>query len=330
MDKVKRYTKEAKIGEGTYAVIYYGKEYLVSPADATDEIITEIPPSNALSGRPVAIKRIKKDPSQLDIETSAIREIKHLKYLSSEYVIELYDVFVQDRHIHIILPYIESNLEIIIRSKKLIFMPFDIKAWMIMICKGINECHSNFIIHRDIKPNNILIGKDGSLKLADFGISVDIGFPLRALTPNVVTRWYKAPEILLNCRNYTFAIDIWALGCVFAELLLRVPYLPGKSDAHQLELIFSTLGTPSEEEWKAINHPTEGIAMPSYIPRTNFSSSFAAAGGDAIDLLSKMLVYNPNERIQISEVLEHRYFTNKPMPTPAENLPFDSEPQSSQ
>ncbi|KAI5191694.1 cyclin-dependent kinase 7 [Nematocida minor] len=328
MDRVKRYTKEAKIGEGTYAIIYFGKEYLVSPSDASDEIITESPPSNALPGRTVAIKRIKKNPSQLDIEIAALREIKHLKYLKSEHIIDLFDIIVQDRHIHIILPYMESNLEVIIRSKKLIFMPQDVKAWMLMICKGLHECHSHFVIHRDIKPNNILVGKDGSLKLADFGISVDIGFPLRALTPNVVTRWYKAPEILLGCTNYTFAIDIWALGCLFAELLQRIPYLPGRSDTHQLELIYSVIGTPTEEEWKEIGHKTEGLAIPSHIPRSNFAVSFGAAGNDAIDLLNKMFVYVPSKRITIDEILSHPYFTNTPAPTPAENLPFDVPAQS--
>lgn len=326
MDKVKRYTKEAKIGEGTYAVIYVGKEYLVNGADASPEVITDSPPANALLGRQVAIKRIKKDSAQLDIEMATLREIKHLKCLKSEYIIELYDIIVQNRHIHLILPYMESNLEVIIRSKKLVFMPQDVKAWMLMICKGIHECHSRFIIHRDIKPNNILVGKDGSLKLADFGISVDIGFPLRMLTPNVVTRWYKAPEILLGSTNYTFAIDIWALGCLFAELLQRNPYLPGKSDAHQLELMYSAIGTPTPEEWLEIGEKTQGIAMPAHVPRCNFAVCFRAAGPDAIDLLNKMLVYAPGKRISIESILNHPYFTNSPPPRPAHQLPFDSIP----
>lgn len=322
MDKVKRYTKEGKIGEGTYAMIYFGKEYLVSPADASDDLITETPPANALPGRSVAIKRIKKDSSQIDIEIAALREIKHLKYLNSEYIIDLLDIIVQDRHIHIILPYMESNLEVIIRCKDLILMPLDVKAWMLMISKAVHECHSHFIIHRDIKPNNILIGKDGSLKLADFGLSVDIGFPLRALTPNVVTRWYKAPEILLGCTNYTFAIDIWALGCVFAELLKRSPFLPGKTDSHQLELIFSLLGNPTEEDFKAIGCDKEPLTIPMDTVKPDISQSFTAAGDDAVDLLQKMFVYRPDQRITITEVLNHPYFTNTPPPTAAEKLPF--------
>ncbi|KAI5167704.1 cyclin-dependent kinase 7 [Nematocida sp. ERTm5] len=324
MDKVKRYTKDVKIGEGTYAVIYMGKEYLVNPADASSEIITETPPHNALPGRQVAIKRIKKDATQLDIEMATLREIKYLNYLKSEYVIELYDTIVQDRHIHLILPYMDSNLEVIIRSKKLIFMPQDVKAWMLMICKGLEECHSRFIIHRDIKPNNILVNKNGELKLADFGISIDIGFPLRMMTPNVVTRWYKAPEILLGCNNYTFAVDIWALGCLFAELLQRSPYLPGKSDAHQLELMYTSIGTPTAEEWEEIGHKKEGLELPAHIPRCNFSLCFGAAGADAIDLLNRMLVYVPSKRITISEILNHPYFTNSPAPTLPHQLPFDS------
>ncbi|EHY66772.1 CMGC/CDK/CDK7 protein kinase [Nematocida ausubeli] len=324
MDKVKRYTKDTKIGEGTYAVIYMGKEYLVNPADASSDIITETPPYNALPGRQIAIKRVKKDAARLDIDMSTLREIKYLNYLKSDYIINLYDTIIQDKRIHLILPYMDSNLEVIIRSKKLIFMPQDVKSWMLMICKGLHECHSRFIVHRDIKPNNILVNRNGELKLADFGLSVDLGLPVRMLTPHVVTRWYKAPEILLGCTNYTFAIDIWALGCLFAELLQRSPYLPGRSDLHQLELIYSTVGTPTIEEWESIGHNKDGLKMPSHVPRCNFASCFGAAGPDAIDLLNKMLVYDPTKRITILEILNHPYFTNSPAPTPPHLLPFDS------
>ncbi|OAG29646.1 cyclin-dependent kinase 7 [Nematocida displodere] len=324
MEKVKRYTKEDKIGEGTYAVIYSGKEYSVPMSNAENTILTDTPPANAVQVRKVAIKRIKLVKGRSGIDFTAIREIKHLKRLATEHVIDLLDVFVQEQHIHIVLPFIESNLEVIIRSKKLVFMPQDVKAWLCMASKGLYECHSRFILHRDIKPNNILIGRDGKLKLADFGLATDFGFPIKDMTNQVITRWYKSPELLLGSTNYTFGVDIWALGCVFAELLLRTPYLPGNDDVHQLELIFAALGTPTEEIWPEIKElPGYRLDLPKH-PRHDLSTLFGAAGVDAIDLLEKMLTYNPRKRIHIKDILTHPYFKNFPQATRSDLLPFDA------
>lgn len=324
MERVKRYTKEEKIGEGTYAVIYSGKEYSVDIANAKEQICTELPPLNAVQERKVAIKRIKRVENRSGIEISALREIKALKRLSSQHIIEILDVFEQDRHIHIVLPYIDTNLEVIIKSKKLVFMPQDIKSWMLMICNGLYECHSKFILHRDIKPNNILVTHGGQVKIADFGLASEFGFPVRAMTNQVITRWYKAPELLLGSKNYSFGVDIWALGCLFAELLLRTPYLPGTDDVHQLDLIFSALGTPSEEEWPEIKElPGYKLDFP-VRPKHSLSILFGAAGPDAVNLLEKMLTYNPRERPTIKEVLEHEYFKNLPPPTRPDLLPFDT------
>jgi len=323
MEKVKRYTKEEKVGEGAYAVIYSGRECLVSLPDVQEEIVTETLPMNAIQGRRVAIKRMKKIKDRSGIEISALREIKNLKRISSENVIEILDVFEQEKFIHIVLPFMESNLEVIIKSKKLVFMPQDVKSWMLMISRGLYECHSRFILHRDIKPNNVLISKRGEVKLADFGLSADFGFPVRQMTNQVITRWYKAPELLLGSTNYTFSIDIWALGCLFAELLLRTPYLPGSDDVHQLELTFTALGTPTEEDWPEIrNLPGYRLDFQKH-PKNDFSSLFSAAGPDAIDLIEKMLTYNPSKRIDIEKILEHRYFKNSPLPTKPHLLPFD-------
>ncbi|KAI5181797.1 cyclin-dependent kinase 7 [Nematocida sp. AWRm80] len=323
MERVKRYTRGEKVGEGTYARIYEGYEYSVSAPDAAKEIITETPPVNGIRGRKVAIKRIKIVKERASIEVSALREIKHLKRVSSPNVIDILDVFEQGGQIHIVLPFLETNLEIIIRNKNLVFMLQDVKAWMLMICNAIHACHSEYILHRDIKPNNILIGKGGAVKLADFGLAADFGFPIRNMTNEVITRWYKSPELLLGATNYTFGADIWALGCLFAELLLRLPYLPGNDDIQQLELIFKAHGTPTKEEWPEIKE------LPGYrlnfqkVPKRDISTLFSAAGSEAIDLLQKMFVYNPSKRITIEDILAHPYFTASPSPTSPEHLPFE-------
>ncbi|KAI5172100.1 cyclin-dependent kinase 7 [Nematocida sp. LUAm3] len=323
MEKVKRYTREEKIGEGTYAVIFSGKEYTVDLPNAQKQIVTEIPPLNSIQERKIAIKRIKNIEQTEGIDVTTLREIKNLKRVSSEHIIEILDIFEQNNQIHIILPYMESTLEDLIKSKKLFFMPQDVKSWMLMVCKGIYACHSLFIIHRDIKPNNILVSKSGDIKLADFGLSIETGSSIRHMTNQVITRWYKSPEILLGGTNYTFGVDIWALGCLFAELLLRTPYFPGTDDINQLELIFQGLGTPSEDQWPEIKElPGYKMNIPQR-PKNDLSLLFSGAGPDAIDLLEKMLLYNPEKRISIEEILSHPYFTNFPSPTHPSSLPFD-------
>jgi cyclin-dependent kinase 7 len=305
---MKCYVKEKRIGEGTYAVIYKGYECERNEGKETP-------------GREVAIKKIKHTKYKSGMEMSALREIKHLKRIQSEYVIEILDVFEEKGSVHIVLEYMESNLEALIKSKRLVFMPQDVKAWMLMITKGLFECHSRFILHRDLKPNNILVSRGGFLKIADFGISRDFGFPIGCMTNQVITRWYKSPELLFGSKTYSFGVDIWALGCVFAEMLLRTPYLPGNSDVHQLDLIFTALGTPTEVEWPGIKE------LPCYVhfeprPRNDPKVLFSGAGSDATDLLEKMLVFNPEKRISCQDILSHKYFTNTPAPTLPSALPF--------
>lgn len=109
-----------------------------------------------------------------------------------------------------------------------------------------------FVLHRDLKPNNLLVAPDGQIKLADFGLARAMALPQEEMTPLVVTRWYRAPELCLGARYYTGAIDVWSVGAIFAELMLRTPYLPGMDDADQLVLTFKALGTPSEQAWPGI------------------------------------------------------------------------------
>ena len=106
---------------------------------------------------------------------------------------------------------------------------------------------------RDLKPNNLLIASDGQLKLADFGLARDFADPGHKMTCQVITRWYRPPELLFGCRYYGASVDMWSIGCIFAELMLRTPYLPGESDMDQLRTIFRALGTPTEEEWPVMH-----------------------------------------------------------------------------
>jgi cyclin-dependent kinase 7 len=304
------YIKKKKLGEGTYAVIYlaYKTERQENP------IVGEGVP---LSEVPVAIKRVKLTKYSRGHEISAIREIKALKRIESDFVVRLLDVFIYERTIHMILEYVDTNLEEVIKNSEKIIMPGDIKAWMLMILRGLYECHRLFIVHRDIKPNNILIAVDGTAKLADFGLARKIE---NQMTPQAVTRWYRAPEILLGARGYGLPADIWSVGCVFAELFLRIPLFAGDTDIQQLELIFKALGTPTEREWPGMT------ALPNFLHfqhhnKYPLTTLFTAASIDAIDLLEKLLAYDPRKRITCLDALKHSYFRAAPSPTPRGSLP---------
>lgn len=314
----KRYQKKRKIGEGTYAIVYEGKD--------------------TLTNRLVAIKKIKMISHTVGLDISAIRELKYLGELEHPNIISLYDVYTSSTNLHLILEYLPTNLEMIIKNREIIIKSADIKSWLKMLVEGVTFCHDRRILHRDLKPNNLLLNENGILKIADFGLarfsipsspsfailSLNDSDESNLMTSQVCTRWYRAPELLLGSKKYDGAIDIWAIGCIMAELLLRTPFLPGDSDISQLNTIFRALGTPTEQEWPSI------VTLPDYdssftreksIERTPLKTIFNAASDDTIDLLSKMLVYDPAKRIKSSEVLKHPYFTNKPEPTNPSMLP---------
>ena len=166
----------------------------------------------------------------------------------------------------------------------------------------------------------MLIASDGQLKLADFGLARDFADPGHKMTCQVITRWYRPPELLFGARYYSSAVDIWSVGCIFAELMLRIPYLPGESDMDQIKTIFRALGTPTEQEWpvsenlwpitiwRAGADRSKGhTKLPDYVPVGQFPKPpmrdlFTAASGDAINLLARCLTYEPRKRISAREV----------------------------
>ncbi|KAJ2004988.1 TFIIH complex serine/threonine-protein kinase subunit kin28 [Coemansia sp. RSA 2322] len=294
------YKKEKKLGEGTYAVVYLGH--------------------HIKTGRKVAIKKIKLGNMRSGLDMSAIREVKALRELRHPNVIELIDVFSHKTSLNLVLEFLDTDLEIVIKDKSLVFMPADIKSWMMMALRGLDHCHRCWLLHRDLKPNNFLIASNGQLKLADFGLAREFGDVKRAMTSQTVTRWYRAPELLLGATNYTGSIDIWAMGCIFAELSLRAPYLPGASDLEQLTTTFRARGTPTEDEWPGVTKLPAGYNFERF-PKPQFSDLFRGSSDDAVDLMNKMLAFNPVTRIGASDALQHAYFRSLPRPTAPAKLP---------
>jgi cyclin-dependent kinase 7 len=300
-----------KLGEGTYAVVYKGH-------------LRDNP------SKFVAIKKIKVIADYKDgLTMDAIREVKYLQELSHPNIIALLSVFsTKDQNLNLVLEFLPlGDLEMLIKdSTNVHYTLADIKAWMGMLTRGVWFCHENFVLHRDIKPNNLLIAADGEVKLADFGLARSFADPYVNMTHNVITRWYRPPELFYRARYYSGAVDIWSVGCVFAELILRIPFMAGNTDIHQLELICQAIGTPTEENWPGVS------ALEGYVPvakdkitklrtKAEWMQLFPTVGGDGVDTLMSMLALNPNKRATARELLQLEWWRMDPRPSKKENLP---------
>ncbi|XP_064496971.1 cyclin-dependent kinase 7 isoform X1 [Pseudopipra pipra] len=260
-----------------------------------------------------------RDPAS-GINRTALREIKLLQELSHPNIIGLIDAFGHKSNISLVFDFMETDLEVIIKDTSIVLTQSHIKAYMLMTLQGLEYLHQHWILHRDLKPNNLLLDENGVLKLADFGLAKSFGSPNRVYTHQVVTRWYRAPELLFGARMYGVGVDMWAVGCILAELLLRVPFLPGDSDLDQLTRIFETLGTPTEEQWPGMTSLPDYVTFKSF-PGMPLQHIFSAAGDDLLNLLQGLFTFNPCTRVTATQALKQKYFSNRPGPTPGNQLP---------
>lgn len=219
-----------------------------------------------------------------------------------------------------------GNLEQLIKDRAVAYGAADVKAWMAMLARALYFCHAHFVLHRDIKPNNLLIAADGEVKLADFGLARRFADPYANMTPVVITLWYRPPELLFGARHYSGAVDIWSMGMVFAELLLRVPYAATMSDKEiaQLDTICEAVGTPTEDNWPGVSSLPNYVEMDRRVPvrgRDYYMAKFPTAGAQGVDLLMAMLTLDPRRRVTARGALEHAWWRVEPRPTETENLP---------
>ena len=290
-----RYEKVYTLGQGTFGVVYLARD--------------------KYTAQEVAIKKVRLSDYKEGISFTALREIKILQELRGHAnVIELMDVYrTRSTDLHLVYEYCEADLERLVREPKLVLTQGDVKSLLRQVLEGVAACHGNWVLHRDLKPSNLLMTVDGVVKLADFGLArlyaePDLGTEDgRRMTSQVVTRWYRAPELLFGAAAYGPAVDMWSVGCIFAELMLRVPFLPGENDVDQLGKIFAALGTPNDSNWPDVD------ALPEYIsfaptPAPDLRQVFTGATADACDLLADMLRLDPRRRITAAEALRHRYF----------------------
>lgn len=285
------YQKLEKIGEGTYGIVYKAKD--------------------RSTGKIVALKKIRLESEDEGVPSTAIREISLLKELSHPCIVSLLDVVSSNSKLYLVFEYLDLDLKRYMDSAKAstgILSPEQVKSYVYQLVSGIAYCHSHRIVHRDLKPQNLLIDQEGMLKLADFGLARAFGIPVRTYTHEVVTLWYRAPEILLGCKHYVPAVDIWSIGCIFAELAALSPLFPGDSEIDELFKIFRVLGTPTEQVWAGVSSLADYKADFPMWGGQELANVVPQLCAEGIDLLQKMLVYDPAKRITAKQALQHSYF----------------------
>ncbi|XP_030758979.1 serine/threonine-protein kinase PITSLRE isoform X2 [Sitophilus oryzae] len=289
-----------KIEEGTYGVVYRAKD------KRTDEI--------------VALKRLKMEKEKEGFPITSLREINTLLKGQHANIVTVREIVVGSNmdKIFIVMDYVEHDLKSLMetmRHKKQTFMPGEIKCLLKQLLQAVAHLHDNWILHRDLKTSNLLLSHKGILKVGDFGLAREYGSPLKAYTPVVVTQWYRAPELLLCTKEYSTPIDMWSVGCIFAELLLMNPVFPGKSDVDQLNRIFKDLGTPSESIWPGFNElPAVKKMKFNEYPVSNLRGKFNTLSEVGLGLLIKFFTYDPVQRITAEDALKQAYFTEPPLP----------------
>ena len=261
------------------------------------------------------------------LSIDAIREVKFLQELSHKNIIALHSVFSsKNQNLNLVLEYLPlGDLEMLIKDVEGVrYGTADVKAWMGMLGRAVWFCHENFVLHRDIKPNNLLIAADGEVKLADFGLARSFSDPYRPMSHQVITRWYRPPELLYGARFYSGAVDIWSMGMVFAELIIRKPFVPGNTDMHQLELICQAIGSPGEDNWSGVSKLPDYVKSDTQQPvrgRDFYMATFGTAGPMGVELLMSTLTLDPRKRSTARQFLEHKWWRSNPRPTKKEDLP---------
>ncbi|XP_008316836.1 cyclin-dependent kinase 11B isoform X1 [Cynoglossus semilaevis] len=294
-----------RIEEGTYGVVYRAKD------KKTDEI--------------VALKRLKMEKEKEGFPITSLREINTILKAQHPNIVTVREIVVGSNmdKIYIVMNYVEHDLKSLMETMKQPFLPGEVKTLMIQLLRGVRHLHDNWILHRDLKTSNLLLSHKGILKVGDFGLAREYGSPLKPYTPVVVTLWYRSPELLLGAKEYSTAVDMWSVGCIFGELLTQKPLFPGKSELDQIQKIFKDLGTPSEKIWPGYNElPAVKKMNFNEFPYNNLRKRFGALLSDqGFDLMNKFLTYCPSQRILSDEGLKHEYFRETPLPIDTSMFP---------
>lgn len=314
---MQKYEKLEKIGEGTYGTVFKAKN------KETHEI--------------VALKRVRLDDDDEGVPSSALREICLLKELKHKNIVRLYDVLHSEKKLTLVFEHCDQDLKKYFDSLNGEIDLDVVKSFMYQLLRGLAFCHSHNVLHRDLKPQNLLINKNGELKLADFGLARAFGIPVKCYSAEVVTLWYRPPDVLFGAKLYTTSIDMWSAGCIFAELANSGrPLFPGSDVDDQLKRIFKLLGenqimnyvdnsntlvlfvfkcfkftisgTPNEDTWPGVTQLPDYKPLAAYQPSLGLAQVVPRLPARGRDLLTRLLTCNPALRMPADDAMAHAYF----------------------
>jgi len=286
--RLNEFRKVRKIGEGTYGEVY----------EAID----------TTNNRRVAMKKMRIENKDEGIPITALREMCILKHLHHENVVILYEIIQDVDKIVLIFEYADMDLKMYVEKEKGIKDLKLIQQFTLQILNGLYYCNINRIIHRDLKPQNLLLKtSEMKLKLCDFGLSRMFSLPMGKMTHEIITLWYRPPEVLLGIENYTTKVDSWSIGCIMAEMITGKPLFPGDCEIGQLFKIFQIMGTPNEETWPGITKLKDySLNFPQWKPK-KLKDLFPNFDKDGLDLMEKFLQMDPDKRITIKDAINHPF-----------------------
>ncbi|KAM0751026.1 Pkinase-domain-containing protein [Meredithblackwellia eburnea MCA 4105] len=291
------YERLVQVGEGTYGKVYKAR--------------------NVETGSLVALKRIRMEQERDGFPVTSVREIKLLQCLRHRNVVDLIEMMVSKGHVYMVFEYLDHDLTGVLHHPSINLTPAHLKSLMKQFLEGLGFIHRRGVLHRDLKGSNILLGRRGELKIADFGLA---RFYARGrqndYTNRVITQWYKPPELLFGATVYGAEVDMWSAGCIFLELFSRRPIFQGQDEIHQLDVIFKITGTPKVDTWPGVQDlPWYELVKPKSEKdselRSMFSKWLSPAG---LDIAEALLSLNPANRPTADEALQMDYFFEDPQP----------------